>query len=111
MDPLGLSSTNIASRYINLISKIQTAKFNKDEYNAAFNQLKSNGGLAEFAITSDGSLIGTNESGNFKYFSVEDIKNSKHIDEGYTLLTNSNLLYLRANSSNAAFNHQLITVA
>lgn len=111
MDPLGLSSTNIASRYINLISKIQTAKFNKDEYNEAFKQLKSNGGLSEFAITSDGSLIGTNESGNFKYFSVEDIKNSKHIDEGYTLLTNSNLLYLRANSSNAAFNHQLITVA
>ena len=37
MDPLGLSSSNVASRYISLINKIKVAKFNKDEYNNAFN--------------------------------------------------------------------------
>jgi hypothetical protein len=37
LDPLGISaSSNIASRYIGLINKIKVAKFNKSEYEAAF---------------------------------------------------------------------------
>ena len=112
MDPLGLSSSSdIASRYISLINKVKVAKFNRDEYNNAFNQLKSNGGLHELAITSEGLLIGTNEEGDFKYFSPEDASKGKHIENGYSLLTNSNLLYLRANSLDAAFNHKLTTFA
>ena len=112
MDPLGLSSSSdIASRYINLINKVKVAKFNREEYNQAFNQLKGNGGLTELAITSEGALIGTNEDGNFKYFTPEEASKGKHTEEGYQLLTNSNLLYLRANSLDAAFNHKLTTVA
>ena len=112
MDPLGLSSSSdIASRYISLINKVKVAKFNKDEYNNAFNQLKGNGGLHELAITSEGMLIGTNKEGDFKYFSPEDISKGKHTESGYSLLTNSNLLYLRANSLDAAFNHKLTTFA
>lgn len=110
MDPLGLSSTNIASRYINLISKIQTAKFNKDEYNTAFNQLKSNGGLNEYAITSEGYVIGTKD-GEFNYFTPNDVNKGIPQQQGYSILTNSNLLYLRANSPDAAFNHHLTTIA
>ena len=53
MDPLGMSSSSdITSRYISLINKIKVAKFNREEYNNAFNQLKGNGGLNEFAVTS-----------------------------------------------------------
>lgn len=110
-DPLGLSSAGIASQYINLISKIKVAKFNREEYNTALNTLKGNGGLNEYAITSDGLLIGTNADGDFKFFSAEDIKQGKHSEGGYSILTNSNLLYLRANSTDAAFNHKLTTVA
>ncbi len=112
MDPLGLSSSSdIASKYINLINKIKVAKFHRDEYNNAFNQLKGNGGLNEFAITSDGMLIGTNAEGDFKQFSISDVKDEEHTKAGYQLLTNSNLLYLRANSTDAAFNHKLTSVA
>lgn len=112
MDPLGLSSSSdIASRYINLINKVKVAKFNREEYNQAFNQLKGNGGLTELAITSEGALIGTNKEGSFKYFTPEEASKGKHTEEGYQLLTNSNLLYLRANSLDAAFNHKLTTVA
>ena len=112
MDPLGLSSSSdIASRYISLINKIKVAKFNREEYNQAFNQLKGNGGLNELAITSDGLVVGTNEDGDFKYFTPEQASKGIAQKEGYQLLTNSNLLYLRANSSDAAFNHRLITVA
>ena len=112
LDPLGISaSSNIASRYIGLINKIKVAKFNKSEYEAAFDQLKGNGGLNEYAITSEGFLIGTNREGDFEYFTTEDVKNGKLAEEGYQLLTNSNLLHLRANSTDAAFNHKLTTVA
>lgn len=112
MDPLNLSSSaDIASRYISLINKVKVAKFNKDEYNSAFNQLKGNGGLTEFAITSEGMLIGTNAEGDFEYFTPEEASKGEHSKEGYQLLTNSNLLYLRANSLDAAFNHKLTTVA
>ena len=112
MDPLGMSSSSdIASRYISLISKIKIAKFNKDEYNSAFNQLKENGGLNEYAVTSEGLLIGSNKEGDFEYFTPEQVNSGEPRKNGYALLTNSNLLYLRANSSEAAFNHQLTTVA
>ena len=112
MDPLGLSSSSsIESRYIDLINKVKIAKFNREEYNNAFNQLKGNGGLTELAITSEGALIGMNEGGNFKYFTPEETVKGIHTKEGYQLLTNSNLLHLRANSLDAAFNHKLTTVA
>lgn len=111
MDPLGISSSSVTSQYINLINKIKVAKFNREEYNQAFNQLKGNGGLNELAITSDGLVVGTNEEGDFKYFTPEQVSKGIAQKEGYQLLTNSNLLYLRANSSDAAFNHRLITVA
>lgn len=111
-DPLGImSSSDLASQYLNIIHKIKIAKFNKDEYNNAFNQLKGNGGLSELAVTSDGMLIGSNADGDFKYFTPDQVNSGMHLEKGYSLLTNSNLLYLRANSPNAAFSHALTTVA
>ena len=112
MDPLGLSSSSdIASRYISLINKIKVAKFNREEYNSAFNQLKGNGGLNEYAISSDGYLIGTNAEGDFQMFTPDEVISGTPRQQGYSLLTNSNLLYLRANSTDAAFNHRLTTFA
>ena len=112
MDPLNLSSSaDIASRYISLINKVKVAKFNREEYNQAFNQLKGNGGLNEFAITSEGLLIGTNKDGDFEYFTPDQVNAGEPKKQGYSLLTNSNLLYLRANSLDAAFNHKLTTFA
>lgn len=112
MDPLGLSSSsNIASRYISLINKIKVAKFNREEYNQAFNQLKGNGGLNEYAISSEGLLIGANKEGDFQMFTPEQVNNGTPRQQGYELLTNSNLLHLRANSLDAAFNHKLTTFA
>jgi hypothetical protein len=74
MDPLGLSSSSdIASRYISLINKIKVAKFNREEYNNAFNQLKGNGGLNEYAITSEGYLIGSNKDGDFQMFTPNEV--------------------------------------
>ena len=112
MDPLGLSSSSdIASRYISLINKIKVAKFNREEYNNAFNQLKGNGGLNELAVTSEGALIGVNQEGDFQMFTPDQVNSGTPKQQGYQLLTNSNLLHLRANSLDAAFNHKLTTFA
>ena len=111
-DPLKLSSSSdIASRYISLIHKIKLAQFNRKEYNEALTQLKSNGGLSEVAITSEGMLIGENQDGDFKYFSPEEVAKGNHQEEGYVILTNSNLLYIRANEPEGAFKHKLTSVA
>jgi hypothetical protein len=104
------SSSDITSRYISLIGKIKTAQFNKNEYNNAFNQLKDNGGLNEYAITSEGYVIGTKD-GEFNYFTPDEVNKGIPQQQGYNILTNSNLLYLRANSPDAAFNHHLTTIA
>jgi hypothetical protein len=112
LDALGLSSSSdLTSRYISLINKIKVAKFNREEYNQAFNQLKGNGGLHELAVTSEGLLIGKNADGNFEYFTPDQINAKEHISQGYQLITNSNLLYERANNPTVAFRHELTTFA
>lgn len=112
LDPLGLaSSSNIASRYIGLISKIKEAQFHRNEYNAAYNHLVQTGGLDEYAVTQDGFLIGRNAEGDYKHFTVEDVAKNKAYDQGYQILTNSNLLYIRQNDPSANFNRGILTVA
>jgi hypothetical protein len=64
MDPLGLdSSSSIASRYMNLIGLIKKAKANKEWYDKAYDKLRNDGALNEYAIDSTGYFIGMNASG------------------------------------------------
>lgn len=112
LSPTGeVPSSVLTSRYFNILSKIKIAKFNREEYTQALNQLKGNGGLNEFAVTSDGRLIGTNKDGDFEYFTPDQVNAGDPARDGYVLITNSNLLHLRANSPEGAFDHQLITFA
>ena len=112
LDPLGLaSSSNIASRYIGLISKIKEAQFHRNEYNVAYNHLVKTGGLDEYAITQDGFLIGRNTEGDYKHFTAEEVAKNKAYEQGYQILTNSNLLYIRQNDPAANFNRGILTVA
>lgn len=112
LSPTGeVPSSVLTSRYFNILSKIKIAKFNREEYTQALNQLKGNGGLNEFAVTSDGHLIGTNKDGDFEYFTPDQVNAGDPARDGYVLITNSNLLHLRANSPEGAFDHQLITFA
>ena len=112
LDPLGLaSSSNIASRYIGLISKIKEAQFHRNEYSVAYNHLVQTGGLDEYAVTQDGFLIGRNAEGDYKHFTAEDVAKNKAYDQGYQILTNSNLLYIRQNDPSANFNRGILTVA
>ena len=110
LDPLNLDSTSsIASRYMNLLGKIKKAKANREWYDKAYDKLRTDGALNEYAIDSSGNFIGMNAEGDFKRFSAQQIANKETGD--YSILTNSNLLDIRAKYPMAAFNHNLIMEA
>ena len=110
MDPLGLdSSSSIASRYMNLIGRIKKAKANREWYDKAYDKLRNDGALNEYAVDSTGHFIGMDASGEFARFTAKQVADG---DVGnYQLLTNSNLLDIRARYPNAAFNSNLIMEA
>lgn len=101
-----LDTSNIASRYLSTLQQLKIANFNKKEYDDAFNIVSSNGGINEFAISSRGQLVCVNKEGDFKLLTIEDLKNS----EGYSPLTNSELLQYRAYSPSMAFKNDVLSV-
>ena len=110
MDPLGLdSSSSIAARYMSLIGKIKTAKTNKEWYDKAYDKLREKGALNELAVDSRGYFIGMDSSGDFTRFSAKQIAEGNTGD--YKILTNSELLDLRANTLLAPFNANIIMEA
>lgn len=110
MDPLGLdSSANIAARYMKVIGQIKKAKANREWYDKAYDKLRSDGALNEYAIDSTGHFIGMNSDGDFARFNAKQVADGQTGE--YTLLTNSNLLDIRARYPNAAFNSNLIMEA
>lgn len=110
LDSMGLdSSSSIASRYMKLIGKIKNAKTNKEWYDKAYEKLRENGALNELAVDSRGSFIGMNRDGDFARFTAQQITNGDVGD--YQMLTNSELLDLRANTALAPFNANLIMEA
>ena len=110
MDPLGLaSSSDIASRYVSLIGRIKKAKANRDWYDKAYDKLRNDGALNEYAVDSTGHFIGMDQEGEFARFTAKQVADGEV--GAYTLLTNSNLLDIRARYPNAAFNSNLIMEA
>ena len=110
MDPLGLdSSSSIASRYISLIGKIKKAKANREWYDKAYDKLRNDGALNEYAVDSTGHFLGMDASGEFARFTAKQVADGEV--GNYQLLTNSNLLDIRARYPNAAFNSNLIMEA
>lgn len=110
MDPLGLdSSSSIAARYMSLIGKIKVAKSNKEWYDKAYERLRSNNALNELAVDSRGSFIGMNREGDFARFTAQQIASGDVGD--YQMLTNSELLNIRANTALAPFDANIIMEA
>lgn len=110
MDPLGLdSSSSIAARYMSLIGKIKIAKSNKEWYDKAYERLRSNNALNELAVDSRGSFIGMNREGDFARFTAQQIASGDVGD--YQMLTNSELLNIRANTALAPFDANIIMEA
>lgn len=102
----GVSTSNITSKYMGILSKIRTANFNKKQYDAAFNILKNNGGLNEIAVNEDGKIFCMNAEKDFKLLTPEQLKQQNE----YQALTNSQLLEYRAYNTETAFNTSITSI-
>ena len=100
-----INTSNIASRYLQVLSQMKVAQFNRDEYDSAFDIVKANGGINEYAISDRGQLFCVNDKGNFQLMSLDEIQ-----DSGYQPLTNSELLQYRAYSPDMAFKNNILSV-
>ena len=101
------NTAKIAAQYLQILGQLKTAKFNKQEYDRAYEQVSKNGGINEVAITTRGQLVCFNSAeNNFKLLTPEELKKSS----GYTPLTNSELLRYRANDVSLAGNTEVLSV-
>lgn len=100
------NTSNIASRYLQTLFQMQTANFNKKEYDSAFDIVSKNGGINEIAINDRGQIFCVNNDGDFKLLTVDQLKSNSE----YQPLTNSDLLNFRAYSPQLAYNNDILKV-
>ena len=98
------STSNIASRYLQALNQMKIANFNRKKYDDAFSTVNKNGGINEYAVTDRGQLFCMNNEGDFQLLSLEQLKENPD----YQPLTNSELLYYRAQSPQLANNNELL---
>ena len=95
---------NIESKYLSTLQTMNQLSFSREQYDKAMETVKSNGGLNEAAIDQYGQVYVTNGK-DFKLISPEEAKQS-----GWTIVTNQDLLYMRANDANLAGNDKVLNV-
>ena len=100
------NTSNIASRYLQALSQMKEANFNKKEYDDAFQTVSKNGGINELAITDRGQLFCVNSEGDFQLITLSELKSNSD----YNPLTNSELLYYRAQLPQLANNNEFLKV-
>lgn len=104
MDFDGSFTQNIESKYLSTLQTMNNLSFSREQYDKALDNVKSNGGLNEAAIDQYGQVYVTNGK-DFKLMSPEEAKQS-----GWTIVTNQDLLYMRANDANLAGNDKILNV-
>lgn len=104
MDFDGSFTQNIESKYLSTLQTMNNLSFSRDQYDKAMETVKSNGGLNEAAIDQYGQVYVTNGK-DFKLMSPEEAKQS-----GWIIVTNQDLLYMRANDANLAGNDKILNI-
>lgn len=96
MDFDGSFTQSLESKYLSTLSTMNKLSFSREQYDEAMKNVKANGGLNEAAIDQYGQVYMT-DGKDFKMMSPEEAKKS-----GWAVVTNQDLLYLRANDSSLA---------
>ena len=104
MDFDGSLSQNLSFKYLNALKTMNNLTFSREQYDKAMENVKSNGGLNEVAINQYGQIYMT-DGKNFELMTPEEAKQS-----GWQVVTNSDLLYMRANSVNFANKDEIFNV-
>lgn len=95
---------SIASQYIQLINRINRIKFDSAAYEDAYKAANSKGSLSEYAIDDRGNIL-CKKGEDFQFLRPEQLEGS-----GYTPLTNSDVLRLRAYAPQLAYNNSLLDI-
>lgn len=104
MDFDGSFTQSLESKYLSTLSTMNKLSFSREQYDEAMKNVKANGGLNEAAIDQYGQIYMT-DGKDFKMMSPEEAKKS-----GWTVVTNQDLLYLRANDSSLAGKDKILNV-
>ena len=104
MDFDGSFTQNIESKYLSTLQTMNNLSFSRDQYDKAMETVKSNGGLNEAAIDQYGQVYVTNGK-DFKLMSPDQAKQS-----GWTVVTNQDLLCMRANDASLAGNDKILNI-
>jgi hypothetical protein len=100
-----IDSTSIMYRKI--LPKINRIKYDNDRLNEVTNQLVSNGGLTEVAMTDTGLIFVSDEEGNIKPVTVSEYKENR---DNLRVISNNEIKSIRSQSPSAAFNNNYISV-
>lgn len=103
------ATASIESRYLKALSLAKEAKFNKEQYDAAYKRSESTGGINEVAIDENGLLICA-AGDNFKKLSVQQYVQAKQQMPELHALTNQELLRLRARSPKLQFDGNIAAI-
>lgn len=100
---------NLAAVYLQNLMQLKNNVFNQEEYKKAYEQVKEQGGLNEYAITTNGKLVVQDrETKQLHFMSADEIKDSTN--DNLQILTNSDLLSLRANSSSLVNDNSVLQI-
>lgn len=100
---------NLAAIYLQNLMQLKNNVFNQEEYKKAYEQVKAQGGLNEYAITTNGKLVVQDrETKQLHFMSADEIKDSTN--DNLQILTNSNLLSLRAHSPGLVNDNSVLQV-
>lgn len=105
-----VSTGQLVNTYLSALQKIKVAKYNKEQFDNAQKEATSNGGLHEVAIDEHGNLfVQDQETGSIGSVSLAQYNKLKEDDpQKYEALTNSNLLYYRAEHPDFAFKNNIL---
>lgn len=104
-----LPQQDMMNLYISSLLKVKIAGFNKNEYEEAYKRATENDGLSEIGIASDGRHVYVRDINDSKIKAVnvaDFMKNQRK----YQAITNGELLQIRANSPQMAFNNDILRV-
>ena len=98
-------TSHLANQYISALQELKMANFDKKEYDNAYSQAVTKGALNETAITEQGTLVALDKDNKLTQVSVDQYKSNP---DSYKVLSNSDLLKLRAEHPKFAFSNDVL---
>lgn len=103
----GVGTSSLKTTYLKALQQVKTATFYKKQWEDAYKNVVANKGISEYAIDERGRVIAFNKKGEIKPITIDEFrKNSSN----YQLLTNEELLNLRAHSQQYSGNQEMLSV-